>query len=99
MGEDDHEETTKFMSLISKAKDKNSVVKISLVNGKTQISKIKNGHEGELVYKAMTEKMSQRLKPPSSSKPNLESSSSFMGSSSTTSSSIRGRQDTRMTKI
>ena len=83
--EDDHEETTKVMSLISKANDKNSVVKISLVNGKTQISKIKNGHEGELMYKAMTEKMSQRLKPPSSSQPNLDSS--LLDSSSTAGSS------------
>ena len=38
------------------------------------------------MYKAMTEKMSQRWKPPSSSKPNLESSS--LGSSSTTGSFI-----------
>ena len=83
--EDDHEETTKFMSLMSKANDKNSVVKISLVNGKTQISKIKNGHEGELMYKAMTEKMSQRLKRPSSSQPNLDSS--LLDSSSTAGSS------------
>ena len=58
--EDDHEETTKFMSLMSKANDKNSVVKISLVNGKTQISKINNGHEGELMYKAMTNIQNQK---------------------------------------
>jgi len=59
--EDDYGETTKFMSLMSKAKEKNSVVKLSYVQGKMQMTKINNGYEGEIMYKAMKEKMSQRL--------------------------------------
>jgi len=59
--EDDHEETTKFMSLMSKAKEKNSVIKLSYVQGKMQMTKMSNGHEGQLMYKAMKEKMSKRL--------------------------------------
>jgi len=65
--EDDYGETSKFMSLMSKAKEKNSVVKLSYVQGKMQMTKINNGYEGEIMYKAMKEKMSQRLvKSPSS---------------------------------
>ena len=59
--EDDHGETTKFLSLMSKAKEKNSVVKLSYVQGKMQMTKINNGYEGEIMYKAMKEKMSKRL--------------------------------------
>jgi len=59
--EDDHEETTKFMSLMSKAKEKNSVVKLSYVQGKMQMTKMSNGHEGQIMYNAMKEKMSKRL--------------------------------------
>ena len=59
--EDDYGETTKFLSLMSKAKEKNSVVKLSYVQGKMQMTKIKNGYEGEIMYKAMKEKMSKRL--------------------------------------
>jgi len=59
--EDDHEETTKFMSLMSKAKEKNSVIKLSYVQGKMQMTKMSNGHEGQIMYKAMKEKMSKRL--------------------------------------
>ena len=59
--EDDYGETTKFLSLMSKAKEKNSVVKLSYVQGKMQMTKISNGYEGEIMYKAMKEKMSQRL--------------------------------------
>ena len=59
--EDDHEETTKFMSLMSKAKEKNSVIKLSYVQGKMQMTKMSNGHEGQIMYNAMKEKMSKRL--------------------------------------
>ena len=59
--EDDYSETSKFMSLMNKAKDKNSVVKVKLVNGKMQMTKINNGYEGNLMYKAMHEKVSHRL--------------------------------------
>ena len=59
--EDDHEETTKFMSLMSKAKEKNSVIKLSYVQGKMQMAKMSNGHEGQIMYKAMKEKKSKRL--------------------------------------
>lgn len=59
--EDDYGETTKFLSLMSKAKEKNSVVKLSYVQGKMQMTKINNGYEGEIMYKAMKEKMSKRL--------------------------------------
>ena len=59
--EDDYEETTKFMSLMSKAKEKNSVVKLSYVQGKMKMTKITNGYEGELMYKAMKERMSDKL--------------------------------------
>ena len=59
--EDDHGETTKFLSLMSKAKEKNSVVKLSYVQGKMQMTKINNGYEGEIMYKAMKEKMSKKL--------------------------------------
>ena len=59
--EDDHEETTKFMSLMSKAKEKNSVVKLSYVQGKMQMTKMSDGYEGQIMYKAMKEKMSKRL--------------------------------------
>ena len=50
-------------SWIKNLNDKNSVLKISLVNGRTQRTKIKIGHNGELMYKATIEKMSQRQKP------------------------------------
>ena len=59
--EDDHEETTKFMSLMTKAKEKNSVVKLSFVQGKMQMTKMSDGYEGQIMYKAMKEKMSKRL--------------------------------------
>lgn len=59
--EDDYGETTRFLSLMSKAKEKNSVVKLSYVQGKMQMTKISNGYEGEIMYKAMKEKMSKRL--------------------------------------
>ena len=45
--EDDQEETTKFMSLMSKAKEKNSVVKLSYVQGKMQMTKMSDGYEGQ----------------------------------------------------
>ena len=92
--EDDHEETSKFMTLMSKANEKNSVVKISLVNGKTQITKIRNGHEGELMYKAMSAKMSQRLNPSSSTR-NHKDSTSLFSSSSTTNSKIDVPKETK----
>ena len=41
--EDDYEETTKFMSLMSKAKEKNSVIKLSYLQGKMQMTKMCNG--------------------------------------------------------
>ena len=47
--EDDHTETNTFMSLMTKAKEKNSMVKLACVNGKMQMVKMKNGHEGESV--------------------------------------------------
>ena len=59
--EDDYEETTKFVSLMNKAKEKNSKIKVSLVGGKMQITKLNNGYEGELMYNAMKSKMNQSI--------------------------------------
>ena len=59
--EDDHTETNKFMSLMTKAKEKNSMVKLTYVNGKMQMVKMKNGHEGELMYRAMKDNLQKKI--------------------------------------
>merc|ERR1719342_1826220 len=54
--DDDFEETSKFMSLMNKAKQKNSMMQLKLVNGKMQMTRISNGYEGQLMYNAMQKK-------------------------------------------
>jgi len=58
--DDDFEETSKFMSLMEKAKQKNSMMQLKLVNGKMQMTRIGNGYEGQLMYNAM-QKKSEKL--------------------------------------
>jgi len=75
--DDDFEETNKFMSLMDKAKQKNSMMQLKLVNGKMQMTRISNGYEGQLMYNAMQKKcekvLNKSLPKPQPSKPPISS--------------------------
>ena len=79
--EDDHTETNKFMSLMTKAKEKNSMVKLTYVNGKMQMVKMKNGHEGELMYRAMKDNLQKKIpsEHTSLSQPIIQNNSKISG--------------------
>jgi len=83
--DDDFEETNKFMSLMNKAKQKNSMMQLKLVNGKMQMTRISNGYEGQLMYNAMQKKcekvLNQSIPKPHPFKPPISASNETLNES------------------
>merc|ERR1712025_808309 len=65
--EDDYQETTKFLSLIEKAKQKNTKVSIKWVNGQVKLEREQEGLEGELSRR----EKELRLKAVTTRRPNI----------------------------
>merc|ERR1712183_915241 len=60
--EDDNQETRKFLSLMEKAKRKNTKVSIRWSNGQVKVEKVQDGVEGEIVRREREKKEMERRK-------------------------------------
>merc|ERR1719318_1487593 len=57
--EDDYQETRKFLSLIEKAKKKNTKVSIKWSNGQVKVERAQDGMEGEIARREQEKKESE----------------------------------------
>merc|ERR1712098_662080 len=70
--EDDYQETTKFLSLIEKAKQKNTKVSIKWVNGQVKLEREQEGLEGELARREKEKKEKElKIKAVTTRRPNI----------------------------
>ena len=60
--EDDNQETRKFLSLMEKAKKKNTKVSIRWSNGQGKVERVQDGVEGEIVRREREKKEMERRK-------------------------------------
>ena len=60
--EDDNQETRKFLSLMEKAKKKNTKVSIRWSNGQVKVETVQDGVEGEIVRREREKKEMERRK-------------------------------------
>ena len=58
--EDDNQDTRKFLSLMEKAKRKNTKVSIRWSNGQVKVEKVQGGIEGEIVRREREKEMERR---------------------------------------
>ena len=58
--EDDNQDTRKFLSLMEKAKRKNTKVSIRWSNGQVKVEKVQGGMEGEIVRREREKEMERR---------------------------------------